>query len=142
MALLWQSQAQRAASRPWWKPGSQADRLGYPVPLGGPDRRSPPAVQVPMFGGVMQVAGPLWDQGAAGYAPQFGQVLSNPIGAGIVTRARPQASYGPAGQYVNGYIWWVPQTVPTSLQLGGLTSPQELQALLGTVNVQAAVRVG
>lgn len=80
--------------------------------------------------------------GAAALAPQFGHVPVNPIGAGLPATARPQASYGSAGRYVAGTVFWAAQTVPTSVPLGPLVSAQTLAALLGRMNVRAAVRVG
>lgn len=74
-------------------------------------------------------------------APQFGQLGSNPIGAGVVATARPQASYGPAGQYEAGTIFWTAQDIPTSVTLNGLLSPQQMAELLAG-NVKAAYRVG
>jgi hypothetical protein len=80
------------------------------------------------------------DMGAAGVVNSFGKVLTNPIGAGVVALHRPQASYGMAGQYIDHTIFWASRTIPTTIPLGPLTSPAVLEALLGTVNVQAAVR--
>lgn len=74
-------------------------------------------------------------------APQFGQLSYNPIGAGVVATARPQASYGPAGQYEAGTIFWTAQDIPTSIALAGVLSPDQLNALLAN-NVKAAYRVG
>jgi len=78
--------------------------------------------------------------GAGGVAPQYGKVLTNPIGAGVVALHRPQASYGSAAQYVNGAIWWTSQAIPTTVNLQGLTRPQDLAAVLGPLYVQAAIR--
>ncbi len=85
---------------------------------------------------------PEYSRGAAAYVPITGKVLTNPIGAGIVAMQRPQASYGPAGEYINGAIWWTSQQVPTTVDLNGLISPEQIAALVGDMNVQAMVRVG
>lgn len=90
-----------------------------------------------VFGGVTYTEGWVPDFGAAFFAPQFGKVLSNPIGAGINVGYRPQPTYGGGAQYFNDAIWWTSQIVPTSISLQGLTDPQELQALLGNVLVEA-----
>lgn len=129
----------------WLFPTAPADaQRGSPSPE-APDQRRPkgsmPNVP-PVFGGVGYIETPYYDRGAAAFVPQTGKVLYNPIGAGIYAQFRPQSSYGPAGEYQNGSIWWTSQTVPTTVGLTGLTSPEVLQALLGRVNVQAAVRVG
>lgn len=130
--------------RTWFSPASPAGRQrGYPQPL-SPAQSYAAAGAVPpqpvMFGGVILVANRRSDMGAAGYAPVFGRVASNPIGAGIVAAHRPQPSYGVAGQYLDHTIFWAQQTIPTSVPFASLTGPAQLAALLGTVNVQAAVR--
>lgn len=94
----------------------------------------------PIFGGVDYHYTPYYDRGAAAYVPITGKLLYNPIGAGIVVNHRPQASYGPAGQYADGAIWWASQAIPTSVNLQGLTSPDELANLLDDIQIQAVVR--
>lgn len=115
---------------------------GYPDPMGPGQERpagsmpnSVPYSGLPSFGPVMRQS-----YGTAGLAPQYGKVLTNPIGAGVVAMHRPQASYGVAAQYVNGAIWWASQTIPTSVNLQGLTDPAQLAAVLGPINVKAAIR--
>lgn len=127
--------------------------LGAGTPTGGQQGFAPPEDDAqmrppgsmpnkpPVFGGVYMKWTPEYDRGAAAYVPNFGKVLTNPIGAGIPALQRPQSSYGPAAQFVNGAIWWANQVIPTSVNLTGLTSPEELEALLGTLQVQAVVRV-
>jgi len=95
----------------------------------------------PIYGNSIPVYTPYYSRGAAAFVQNYGKVLTNPVGAGIVANYRPQASYGSAAEYHNGAIWWTNQTIPTSIGMNGLTSPQVLEALLGMVNVQAAVRV-
>jgi hypothetical protein len=133
------------AKRAWFLPGvsAQQRQRGFPSPLNAQETRAAngaPLRQVPPFGGVVMAMPRRNDIGAAGYVPNFGRPLVNPIGAGIYAPNRPQASYGSAGQYVNHTIFWAQQTIPTTIPLGPLVSPQTLKALLGTVNVQAAVR--
>ena len=94
----------------------------------------------PIWGGVYQKYTEYYDRGAAAYVPNFGKVLVNAIGAGIFAPYRTQPSYGPAAQYANGAIWWTSQVIPTSLNLAGLSSPDELDAILGDLQVQAVVR--
>lgn len=125
---------------PSWANPDNGGQRGTPAPLAaGQARRGwgagPPASGLPKFGPTMRQS-----YGAGGAAPQYGKVLTNPIGAGVVARYRPQASYGPAGQYQNGAIWWTSQAIPTSVNLQGLTRPQDLAAVLGPINVQAVVR--
>lgn len=133
--------------RSWFAPSEPQDaQRGFPGPLAGGQRRSKGStVPEPRYtgdngSGVSYVAGPVYSAGANQYVPQTGTVLSNPIGAGIVATHRPQASYGSAGQYYDGAIWWTSQDIPTSINPAGLVDPQELSAILGDVYVQAVVR--
>lgn len=117
---------------------------GFAAPQNAAQRR--PAGSMPNIPAVSGL--PSWaptarqSYGAEGVAPQYGKVLTNPIGAGVVALHRPQASYGGAAAYYNGIIWWTSQSIPTSVNLQGLTDPAVLAAVLGPINVQAAVRVG
>lgn len=120
--------------------GSQA---GQPAP-GGPSQGQDGWVQSGFTpdGRPHYVRGPDYSKGTARDVPNYGKVLTNPIGAGVVALFRPQASYGQAAQYYNGAIWWTPQAIPTSIPTQGLTSPAAMRELLGDLYVQAAVRVG
>ncbi len=129
--------------RSWLFPdkGDSAQR-GFPSPLDWLQRRpkgSMPNVP-PTFGGVAYNETREYDRGASAYVPITGKLLTNPIGAGIVVPFRPQASYGPAGEYADGAIWWSSQSIPTSVNLQGLASPQELAAILDDIQIQAVVR--
>lgn len=115
---------------------------GFADPLSSAQRRPAGSMpNVPVASGL-----PEWmptqrqSYGAGGVSPRYGKVLTNPIGAGVVAKYRPQASYGPAGQYVNGAIYWSSQAIPTTVNLQGLTSPEALAAVLGPINIQAVVR--
>lgn len=135
-----------AAKRRWFSPGSCSSQRqrGFPMPLGqdetreasGRPLRPTMAQSFPIF-----VHPARSDMGARGVVSLFGQTFVNPIGAGVYAPNRPQASYGIAGQYVDHTIFWAQQTIPTTIPMGPLTSPAELAALLGIVNVQAALRV-
>lgn len=115
---------------------------GFPSPLSFLQRRPKNSMpnKPPVFGGVGYNVTPDMDRGASAFVPITGKVLYNPIGAGVVVTNRPQASYGPAGQYLDGAIWWTSQMIPTSVNLHGLTSPEELAALLDNIEIQAVVR--
>lgn len=97
---------------------------------------------VPQYGRNIEVETPYYDRGAAAYVQNYGKVLTNPIGGGIVALHRPQASYGPAAQYYDHAIWWTSQAVPTTVNLQGLTTPEALAAVLGPIQLQAVMRVG
>jgi hypothetical protein len=122
--------------------GPAGGQRGYGAP-GAPEQRRPRGSMpnaVVASGRAVEVWTPYYDRGAAAYVQNFGKVLTNPIGAGVVNKYRPQASYGPAAQYNNGIIFWTSQGIPTSVNLQGLTSPDVLAAVLGPVNVLAAIR--
>ena len=129
--------------RSWLNPEADGgEQRGFPNPLSFLQRRpkgSMPNVP-PAFGGVGYNITPDMDRGASAYVPITGKLLYNPIGAGVVALHRPQASYGPSGQYDDGAIWWTSQAIPTSVNLNGLASPDELATLLDNIQVQAVVR--
>jgi hypothetical protein len=121
--------------------GSGAQR-GYPAPEGRLQSR-PPGSMNPgpqPWGGVYQNYTPYYSRGDAAYVPNFGKVTENPIGAGIYAPYRPQASYGGAAQYANGQLWWSSQAIPTSISPQSLTDPQQLAAILSTLQIQGVVR--
>ena len=129
---------------PTWNDPAQPENAarGFPAP-DSPNQRRPRGLMsaiVEMFGGVYQHETPYYDRGAAAFVPNFGKLLYNPIGAGVVAKYRPQASYGGAAQYANGALWWTSQAIPTSINLQGLTTPDELNDILNSVEVQAVVR--
>lgn len=129
----------------WLFPANPRSRqTGQPEPLSALQHRPPGSMPnvPPVFGEVGYNYTPEYSRGADAYVPITGKVLTNPIGAGIVAMQRPQASYGPAAEYINGAIWWTSQAVPTSVDLNGLLSPEQVQALVGNMSVQAMVRVG
>lgn len=124
------------------KPAGQ--QRGFPAPGAKAQIRpagSRPNVPV-VYGRNVPVWTPEMDRGASAYVQNYGKVLTNPIGAGVVAMNRPQASYGKPAEYHDQTIWWVSQSIPTSVNLQGLVSPRALEAVLGGTYVQAAVRVG
>lgn len=129
----------------WLFPANpRGGQAGQPEPLSSLQHRPPGSMpnEAPIFGGVYQHYTPYYSRGAAAYVPVTGKVLTNPIGAGVVAMQRPQASYGPAGEYHAGQIFWTSQSVPTSVDLNSLLSAEQVEALVGSMSVQAMVRVG
>lgn len=143
MASIWAALRPTKGRRTFTDPTSPENaQRGFPSPYGAGQSRplgdmpnNPPA-----WGGVYQHEMPYYDRGAAAFVPNFGKVLYNPIGAGIVALQRPQASYGPAASYEDGSLWWTSQAIPTSIGLQGLTDPDTLAALLSETQIQAVVR--
>lgn len=138
----WEPVRPTQGRRSWFRP-SQGGQRGFPEPENAAQRR--PAGSIPQGPAPNGLNDPVWtpyySRGAAAYVQNYGKVLVNPIGAGIVAKYRPQASYGPAAQFINGVAFWTAQGTPTSVPTQGLNSPDELEAILGTINVQAAVRL-
>lgn len=129
--------------RSWLFPSnSKGGQRGFPSPEAPRQRRPPETMpnHPAVFGGVYQKYTPYFSRGAAAYVPNFGKVTENPIGAGIVALFRTRASYGGAAQYANGAIWWSNQVIPTSIDLQGLNSAEELASIISQLNVQGVVR--
>lgn len=78
-----------------------------------------------------------YDRGAGAYAPQFGRVLANVIGAGVYAPYRLPTIAGPGARYVFGAIWFDVQSVPTSMYFSPNMSQQSVDALLRTSHVAA-----
>lgn len=130
--------------RSFWRPATPAaEQRGFPVPQNPGQRRPAGSMDNRSYvnsGLPVPVVTPYFSRGAAATVQNYGKVFTNPIGAGVVARYRPQASYGKAAQYANGVIFFSNQAIPTSVNLQGLTDPAALQAVLGDINVQAAYR--
>lgn len=129
----------------WLFPQSpRSAQAGQPEPFNALQHRPPGSMDnvPPIFGNVSFNETPYYSRGAAAFVPITGKVLTNPIGAGVVAMQRPQASYGPAGQFVDDTIFWTNRAVPTSVDLNGLLSAEQVQALVGDMSVQAMVRIG
>lgn len=150
-ASMPQPEIERTPERPtkgvfsWLFPASpRSAQAGQPEPLNALQMRPPGSMpnMAPIDGITDFNWTPEYSRGAAAFVPITGYVLTNPIGAGVVALQRPQASYGPAGEYIDGDIFWSQQVVPTSVELNGLLGPEQVQALVGNMNVQAMVRVG
>ena len=130
--------------RSWFRPSDpDGGQRGTPPslnaaqrrPAGSMDANPPPFPAEPIY-----VYTPYFSRGTAAYVPNLGKVLTNPIGAGVVALHRPQASYGGAAQYENGALWWTSQAIPTTIAPQSLTDPDQLAAILGSLQVQAVVR--
>lgn len=144
VASAWVPERPSKGRRSWLDAifGASANR-GFPAPQGRAQARPPGSfMDNPAPDGFAHyVEYPYFSRGDGARAPQLGQVSYDPIGGGVVALHRTQASYGPAAQYENGEIFWTSQAVPTSVNLQGLTNPDILAAVIGPINVQAAVRV-
>lgn len=134
---------QTKGRRTWTDPGSpDGEQRGFGAALSWLQRRpkgSMPARQAP-YGEALPVETPYYSRGAAAFVQNYGKVLTNPIGAGIVANHRPMASYGGAAQYADGAIWWTSQAVPTTINMQGLTDPATLAEVIDPIYLEAMVR--
>lgn len=78
-----------------------------------------------------------YSRGADAYAPKFGVLNINPIGAGVYAQYKLPPIAGPGARYQFGAIFFDTQTVPTSLHLSPVMSQESLEALLSTSHVAA-----
>lgn len=119
--------------------GAQAQSLqrGKPLTMAPYQRRQ---VEGP---GTVPQAAPLmlqsrpYDRGAGAYAPKFGALSYNPIGAGVFAPYRHPTIAGPGARYAFGAIFFDVQTVPTSVRASPSMSMQSLDALIATSHVGA-----
>jgi hypothetical protein len=78
-----------------------------------------------------------YDRGAGAFAPKFGTLNINPIGAGIYAPYKLPVSGGPAARYQMAAIWFDVQSIPTSVQASPTMSMESLNALIATSHVAA-----
>jgi hypothetical protein len=110
---------------------------GHPPALAGYQRRQ--------IGGPPTVAQgfPIWlqsrpyDRGAGAFAPKFGAININPIGAGIYAPYKLPVIAGPGARYQLGAIWFDVQSIPTTIRMSPTMSSDSLNTLLATSSVAA-----
>jgi hypothetical protein len=78
-----------------------------------------------------------YDRGAAAFAPKFGTIAYNPIGAGVYAPYRIPTIAGPGARYAWAAIWFNVQTIPTSMQFSPTMPLESVNALLGQSTVAA-----
>jgi hypothetical protein len=105
---------------------------GHPGAMSAYQRR-----QIPGPGTIAQAL-PIWlqsrgyDRGAQAFAPMFGLLNYNPIGAGIYAPYKLPPIAGPGARYQAGAIFFDVQSVPTTVRMGPTMSQESLAALLAT----------
>jgi hypothetical protein len=116
---------------------SSAAHRGRPVPLAWWQQRS---IRGP---GTVAQGFPIWVQsrpysrGAAAFAPSFGQIAYNPIGAGIYAPYKLPPMAGPGARYQFGAIWFDVQAISTSMRMNPTVPVETINALLATSHVGA-----
>ena len=78
-----------------------------------------------------------YSRGAQAYAPQFGVLNYNPIGAGIYAPYKLPVIGGPGARYQFAAIWFDVQTIPTTVKASPTMSMDSLNALIMTSHVDA-----
>jgi hypothetical protein len=108
---------------------------GQPAPLSWWQRRRiPQARDVPQPLPTLYRA-PNYSAGADAFAPQFGRLLANVIGAGVPTPFKLPVIAGSGARYEAGAIFFDVQAVPTSVRISPAMSQESLAALLATAHV-------
>lgn len=79
-----------------------------------------------------------YDRGAAAFAPKFGNIGVNPIGAGIYAPYKLPPIAGPGARYQAAAIWFDVQTIPTSLLMNPTIPVETVNALIATSYVGAS----
>lgn len=78
-----------------------------------------------------------YSRGAQAFAPKFGVLNINPIGAGVYAPYKLPPIAGPGARYQFGAIFFDVQSTPTSLHFAPTMSQQSVAALLSTSHVAA-----
>jgi hypothetical protein len=110
---------------------------GHPGAFSAYQRRQIPGPATIAQGGPIYLQSRPYDRGAGAFAPKFGVININPIGAGIYAPYKLPVIAGPGARYQNAAIWFDVQTVPTSVQASPTMSMQSLNSLIATSSVSA-----
>jgi hypothetical protein len=78
-----------------------------------------------------------YSRGAGAYAPHFGRVHYNPIGAGIYAPYKLPVIAGPGARYQLGAIWFDVQAIPTGIRMNPTVPIETVNALIATSHVGA-----
>jgi hypothetical protein len=110
---------------------------GHPGALAYYQRRQIPGPATIAQSREIWLQSPTYDRGAAAFAPKFGHLNINPIGAGIYAPYKLPAFAGPGARYQLGAIWFDVQSVPTTMRMSPTMSSDSLNALLMGSHVAA-----
>lgn len=113
----------------------QAMMRGQPPPLSWWQRRTGPRVPTPMQPVPVWLQSRPYDRGAGAYAPKFGTLPINPIGAGIYSPYKLPVIAGPGARYQFAAIWFDVQTIPTTVRMSPTMSAESINALLAASHV-------
>ena len=100
-------------------------------------RRSPRGPETVMQGGPFWLQSRPYNRGAAAFAPKFGTIPVNPIGAGIYAPHKLPPLGGPGARYAAGAIFFGVQAIPTTIRMAPTMPQESVNALLATSYVAA-----
>ena len=100
-------------------------------------RRQIQGPQTIPFGGPVYLHSRPFSRGAGAYAPKFGTLNTNPIGAGVPAPYRLPTIAGPGARYEFAAIWFNVQAIPTTLPMSPTMSMDSVAALLASSSVAA-----
>jgi hypothetical protein len=111
---------------------------GQPSPMSWWQRRQIP--QRPTYPQPMHTLrqGMVFDRGADAFAPQFGKLHFNVIGAGIPSTYKLPPIAGPGATYMAAAIWFGVQAIPTSVRMNPTVPIETINALLAQSRATAA----
>jgi hypothetical protein len=78
-----------------------------------------------------------YSRGAGAFAPKFGHIPVNPIGAGVYAPYKLPVIAGPGARYDFAAIWFNVQSIGTSLNISPTIPVETVNALLATSSVAA-----
>lgn len=116
------------------------------VMRGQPEAMSAPQTRPRLGPETVPQGTPVWlhsrpySRGAGAYAPHFGVVNVNPIGAGIYAPYKLPVIAGPGARYMASAIWFNVQSVPTSLLLNPTIPIETVDALISQSYAAAGYR--
>jgi hypothetical protein len=113
----------------------QAAMRGQPPALSWWMQRSIPRVPTPPQPYPVWLQSRPYDRGAGAYAPKFGTLPINPIGAGVYNPYKLPVIAGPGARYQAGAIWFDVQAIPTSIRMNPTVPVETINALLATSHV-------
>lgn len=113
----------------------QAAMRGHPPALSWWMQRTGPRVATPPQGTPVWLQSRPYDRGAAAYAPKFGTIPVNPIGAGIYAPYKLPVIAGPGARYQFGAIWFDVQSIPTTMRFNPTVPVETVNALLASSHV-------
>lgn len=117
--------------------GAQQSALmrGTGGPLAFWQQRQIPGPRTTPQGQPMWMSSPSYSRGAAAWAPKFGNIPINPIGAGVYAPYKLPVIAGPGARYAFAAIWFDVQSIPTSININPTIPIETVDALIATSHV-------